>query len=47
MTEHGSLSLGECLKMGTHVREQELEIPALMIMRDHAPRDEARAIQCG
>ncbi len=39
MTEHVSGSLGECLKMGPYIREQELEIPALMIMRDHAPRD--------
>jgi hypothetical protein len=47
MTEHGSLSLGQCLKMGTHVRKQEFEIPALMSMRDRAPRDAARPPRCG
>ena len=38
ITEHISGSLGECLKMGLHIRKQEIEIPALMIMRNHSPR---------
>ena len=39
MTEHVSGRLSECLKMGLHIREQDLEIAALMIMRDRASRD--------
>src|SRR5712691_2452335 len=39
ITEDISGSLRESLKMGVHIRKQELEIAALMIMRDHPPRD--------
>src|SRR5436305_9600421 len=39
MTEHGIGSLAECLKMGLHIRKQEVELAALMIMRDHSSRD--------
>jgi hypothetical protein len=39
MTEHVSWILGECLKMGLHIREQEIEIFSLMIMCDHPSRD--------
>jgi len=39
MTEHVSGSLGQCLKMGSHIREQEIEVAALMVMRDHSSRD--------
>ena len=34
-----SKSPGECLKMGLDIRKQEVEIAALMIMRDHSSRD--------
>jgi len=39
MAEHVSRSLGECLKMGLHVREQKIKMAALMVMRDHSSRD--------
>ena len=39
MTEHVIGSPGECLKMGLYIRKQEVELAALMIMRDHSSRD--------
>ena len=39
MTEQGCGSLGENPKMVLHIREQELEISALMIMRHDPSRD--------
>lgn len=39
MVENVIWSLGECLKMDVHVREEEFEISSLMIMGDHPPRD--------
>ena len=39
MTEYIIWGLGECLKMGVHVREEELEISSLMIMGDNPSRD--------
>ena len=39
MTEHVIGSLGECLKMGLHIRKQKVELAALMSMRDHSSRD--------
>ncbi len=39
MSEHICGSQGECLKMGLHIRDQEVEIPPLMIMSDHPSRD--------
>jgi hypothetical protein len=38
MTEYVIWSLGECLKMGVHVREEEFEISPLMIMGDNPSR---------
>jgi hypothetical protein len=35
MTKHLCGSPGQCLKLILHIREQEREIAALMIMRDH------------
>lgn len=34
MMQHISRSVGECLKMGSQIGEQEFKIAALMIMRD-------------
>src|SRR5712691_3280855 len=39
MTEHSGGSLGKFLKMSLHIREQELKIAALMIMRHVPSRD--------
>ncbi len=39
MTEHVSRRLGKCLKMGSHICEQDLEIAALMIMRNRPSGD--------
>ena len=39
MTEYVIWSLGECLKMGVHVREEEFEISPLMIIGDNPSRD--------
>ena len=46
MLEHVSWILGECLKMGLHIREQEIEIFSLMIMRDHPSRDAPEPREC-
>jgi hypothetical protein len=39
MTEQGSGSLDERLKMGLHILAQEIEISPLMIMRDKPSRN--------
>src|SRR5216684_971548 len=39
MTKHISRSLGQCLKMVLHIREQEREITAVMIMSHDPSRD--------
>jgi hypothetical protein len=39
-------SLGQRLKMGPHVREQQLKRAAVMMMRHDPSRDGARAREC-
>ncbi len=47
MTEHVCGSLGEYLKMGLHIRKQEIELAALMMMGDHPSRDAPEPRECG
>ena len=47
MAKDLSRGLGECLEMLLHIRKQQLERVAMMIMRYDPSRDAARAIQCG
>jgi hypothetical protein len=46
MTKHVRRSLGQCLEMALHIREQEREIATLMIMRDYPPRDAPEPREC-
>ncbi len=47
MAKDLSRGLSECLEMLLHIREQQLERVAMMIMGHDPSRDAARAIQCG